>query len=158
MATFAKIRENYLGVFCGFLCGAIAWLLNPSYAECIDLIKALPQLTTCIFGFLLTLLGIILQGDGPVITKMHSSTTIYNRFINYNKKVVIVSFVMTLLALISGFTHYNWLRELLIAINPCLTVVVRKITISLLTWGSVWLVVDLTIFVRLFYKIIKQSK
>ena len=158
MATFAKIKENYLGAFCGVLCGFIAWLVNPSYADCIDMIRALPQLTTCVFGFLLTLLGIILQGDGPIITKMRASTAIYNRFINYNKKVVILSFVMTLLALMAGFVHYNWLRGLLLSLSPCLTIIVRKLAIAVLVTGSIWLVVDLTIFVRLFYLLIRQYK
>jgi len=158
MATFAKIRENYLGIFCGFLCGIVAWFLDPSYEESIDLIRALPQLTTCIFGFLLTLLGIILQGDGPVIKNLRDSTIIYNRFINYNKKVVIISFVMTLLALIAGYVHYNWIHNIIISVCPCLAAIVRKLAISILTLGSVWLVVDLTIFIRLFYLLIKQNK
>lgn len=158
MATFAKIRENYLGIFCGFFCGIVAWVLNPSYEESIDLIRALPQLSTCIFGFLLTLLGIILQGDGPVIKNMRGSNVIYNRFINYNKKVVIISFVLTLLALIAGYVHYDWIHNIIISICPSLTVIVRKLVISILTFGSVWLVVDLTIFIRLFYLLIKQSK
>ena len=158
MATLAKIRENYLGLAIGVLCGVGVWFLNPSYVESIDLIKALPTLTTCIFGFLLTLLGIILQGDGPVIQNMRGSTIIYNRFINYNKKVVLLSFVMTLLALVAGYVHYDWLHQIIVSINPSLTAIARKTTISVLATGSIWLVVDLTIFVHLFYLLIKQSK
>lgn len=158
MATIAKIKENYLGITLGILCGAGVWLLNPSYAECIDLIKALPTLTTCIFGFLLTLLGIILQGTGPVINHMRESTKIFNRFINYNKKVVLLSFVMTLLALLAGYVSYDWLHSLISSINPNWTIIVRRVSISALTFGSIWLVVDLTIFVRLFYLLIKRSK
>lgn len=158
MATLAKIRENHLGLALGILCGVGVWFLNPSYAESIDLIKALPTLTTCIFGFLLTLLGIILQGNGPVINNMRGSSKIYNRFINYNKKVVLLSFVMTLLALLAGYVSYDWLHCLISSINPNWTIIVRRVSISALTFGSIWLVVDLTIFVRLFYLLIKQSK
>ena len=158
MVTLAKITENCLGIACGTACAIGAWLLNPSYADSIDLIKALPTLTTCIFGFLLTLLGIILQGDGPIIQKMRGATKIYNRFISYNKKVVFISFVLTLLALVAGYVSYDWLHNLIASINPNLTIVVRRIAISALTFGSIWLVVDLTIFVRLFYLLIKQPK
>ena len=91
MATLAKIKESYSGIFWGLVLAILIVLfVNPTYKESIDMIRALPQLTTCIFGFLLTLLGIILQGDGPIVTKMQSSTVIYNRFIGFNKKIVIL--------------------------------------------------------------------
>ena len=106
MATFSKIKENYLGILIGALVAVGVFFLNPAYGRSIDLIKALPQLTTCVFGFLLTLLGIILQGDGPVIQKMRDSTKIYNRFIDYNKKIVILSFVLTIVTLLIGYIDY----------------------------------------------------
>lgn len=159
MATFAKIRENYSGVFWGVVLAILIVLfVNPTYKECIDMIRALPQLTTCIFGFLLTLLGIILQGDGPIITKMQSSTVIYNRFIGFNKKIVILSFAMTVLALIMGYANYDWIKLLLINWHPSLPLIVRKVSVFILSFGSVWLVVDLMTFVKLFYMLIKESK
>lgn len=159
MATFAKIRENFSGIFWGIVIALLIVLfVNPSYKECVDMIRALPQLTTCIFGFLLTLLGIILQGDGPIITKMLNATVIYNRFIGFNKKIVILSFAVTVLALIMGYANYEWLKSLLINWHPFLPMIVRKVSVFVLSLGSVWLVVDLMIFVKLFYMLIKESK
>ena len=159
MASVAKIRENYSGIFWGILLSIlIVFFVNPTYKECIDMIRALPQLTTCIFGFLLTLLGIILQGDGPVITKMHKSTTIYNRFIGFNKKIVILSFGVTVLALIMGYANYEVVKTLLVNWHPLLPLIVRKVSVFILSFGSVWLVVDLMVFVKLFYMLIKESK
>lgn len=159
MATLAKIKESYSGIFWGLVLAILIVLfVNPTYNESIDMIRALPQLTTCIFGFLLTLLGIILQGDGPIVTKMQSSTVIYNRFIGFNKKIVILSFVVTVLALIMGYANYDWLKSLLVSWHPLLPLVVRKVSVFVLSFGSVWLVVDLMIFVKLFYMLIKESK
>lgn len=158
MAKFAKYWEQYSGIFWGAIGGVVVWLLNPSYTDSIDLVKALPQLTTCIFGFLLTLLGIILQGDGPLIQNMKEATKVYNRFIGYNKKVVILSFVMTLFALLVGYIRYEWLHNFIVSVNPCMAVYIRRYALSFLAFGSVWLVVDLMIFVKLFYLLIKQSK
>lgn len=159
MATFAKIKENYSGILSGLLLAVIVvFLLNPAYSDCIDMIRALPQLTTCIFGFLLTLLGIILQGDGPVITKMRDSVVVYNRFIAYNKKVVILSFALTIIALLMGYVNHSWLNKLLLEVCASLPCIVRRAAIFILTFGSVWLVVDLMVFVKLFYMLIKESK
>ena len=159
MATFAKIKENYFGVFWGVIVATlVVFVFKPTYSESIDIIRALPQLTTCIFGFLLTLLGIILQGDGPVILSMRGSIKVYNRFIGYNKKIVILSFILTIIALIAGYVSHSWLNGFLLAIHPFCPVVARCISIFVLTFCSVWLIVDLMIFVKLFYLLIKQSK
>ena len=159
MATFAKIRELYSGIFWGIVLATLIILfVNPIYKECIDMIRALPQLTTCIFGFLLTLLGIILQGDGPIIKKMQNSTVIYNRFIAFNKKIVVLSFAVTVLALIMGYVNYDWLKSLLSSMHPLLPMYVRKVSVFLLSFGSVWLVIDLVTFIKLFYMLIKKSK
>lgn len=159
MATLAKIRENLLGVFLGVLAaGIVVFLLDPTYSDCIDLIRALPQLTTCVFGFLLTLLGIVLQGESPLIAKMRDSKVVYNRFINYNKKVVVLSFVLTIVALIMGYVSYSWLNGLLLKFCQSTPILVRKFALFILTFGAVWLVVDLMTFVKLFYLLIKESK
>lgn len=89
---------------------------------------------------------------------MHGSSVVYNRFIGYNKKVVILSFALTIIALIMGYVNYTWLNSLLLKINTSFPLIVRKIAISILTFGEVWLVVDLMIFVKLFYMLIKESK
>ena len=159
MASFAKILENYSGIFLGIIFATlIVFFLNPTYKECIDMIRALPQLTTCIFGFLLTLLGIILQGGGPIVTKMQNSTVIYNRFIGFNKKIVILSFAVTVMALIMGYANYAWLKSLLVNWHPLLPLIVRRVSVFVLSFGLVWLVVDLMIFIKLFYMLIKESK
>lgn len=158
MATFSKIRENYLGILFGALVAVGVFFLNPAYNRSIDMIRALPQLTTCIFGFLLTLLGIILQGDGPVIQKMRDSAKIYNRFIDYNKKIVVLSFVLSIVTLVIGYVDYSWIHSFLSSINPKLCTLGGRLVIALLAFGSIWLIVDLMTFVKLFYMLIKKSK
>jgi len=160
MATFDKIKENYLGLCVGAVFALGVFFFDPSYSKCIDVIKAIPQLTTCIFGFLLTLLGIILQGNSPAIEQMQniSNISVFNRFIDYNKRIVVLSFILTLLTLLTGYLDFEWLRNLFFTENSFLAHLVCRMTICLLSFGIVWLVIDLMVFVNLFYQLIKRSK
>lgn len=158
MATFAKLKESYTGIFIGVLVAVIIFFVNPSFKDCVDIIRALPQLSTCVFGFLLTLLGIILQGNGPIIERMRKASDIYNRFIDFNKRIVILSFVISVVALIAGYINYDWFRNFFIKICEPSCVLIRRSFIAILSFGVVWLVVDLMTFVKLFYMLIKESK
>lgn len=141
-------------MFCGLLSGAFVWWINPAYRDCVELIKILPQLTTCIFGFLLTLLGLILQGDGPIIKKMKESSTIFNRFINFNKKIVFLSFILTFLTLFAGYAHYEWFHSVLVSVSPVIVVFTKKVVLAIISMGAIWLIIDLIVFLRLFYMLI----
>lgn len=158
MATWAKIKENWSGVFWGFLMAIIMYYVNPKYSECRELIKAIPQLSTCVFGFLLTLLGIILQGSGPVIERMKSSTILFNRFIGYNKRIVLLSFFISIVAFVFGYIDFSWAKECMASFCASSVVFVKKLFISLLTWSCVWLIVDMITFINLFYLLIKAPK
>lgn len=157
MATFAKIRERWSGLFWGGIAAIIVFLFYAE-GEFVDAIRALPQITTSIFGFLLALLGIILQGSGPVIEMMRESKTVYNRFLDFNKHIVFLSFALSIVAYIHGYLVLPWLKGGLSSIYPQVVNYVLKVIFSLLVLCSVWLVVDLMIFVKLFYLLIKRSK
>lgn len=152
--SWAKLKENYLGVFLGLVAAAIVIWLNPKYSSCISFIQAIPQLTSCIFGFLLALLGIILQGDSPTITAIKSRTTIYNRFIRYNKKVVYLSLILSVLTLVIGYVDYSFVDGWLANNYMCLREFAIKVILSSISFGIVWLFVDLVSFLRLFYLLI----
>ncbi len=157
--SLAKLKENYKGVFFGLVAAIIIVKVNPNYGSCLSFIKELPQLTSCIFGFLLALLGIILQGDSPTIKDMKSRPVMYNRFINYNKKVVYLSLILSVVTLVIGYIDYDYIDGLFISQYSCVKMIVKKIIISSITFGIVWLFVDLLTFLRLFYLLITaQSK
>lgn len=156
--SLAKLKENYLGIFLGLVSAIIVLWLNPKYSSCLSFIQAIPQLTSCIFGFLLALLGIILQGDSPTISAMKVRAHMYNRFINYNKKVVYLSLILSLLTLVIGFFDYTVINELLFTNHPCFIMIAKKVILSSITFGIVWLLVDLLIFLKLFYLLITASE
>ena len=76
-------------------------------------IAEFPTVGMCAFGFLLTFLGIILQGNSETIQWLMSKTNIYNRFILFNKRIVIVSFILSLYSYIIGYVDFQTLKDLL---------------------------------------------
>lgn len=157
MATCAKIRENWMGLILGCVVAVIVFLFGPNW-DFTEAIRAIPQITTCIFGFLLTLLGIILQGNSPIISLMREEVRIYNRFIGFNKRIVILSFVLTILAFVAGYLDFGWLSCGLLLEYPIVWAGIKKTVFALLALGSVWLIIDLMTFIKLFYMLIKQTK
>ena len=158
MATTDKLIERYLGILIGVVVAILVFLLNPSFNKSAGLVRALPQLTTCIFGFLLTLLGIILQSESPVIVKMRGKTEMYNRFIDFNKRIVVLSFVISFFSLLVGYIDFSWVHDFCDSIWVELYPTTGRIVLAVLSFGMVWLIVDMITFVKLFYKLIKQSK
>lgn len=152
--SWAKLKENYLGVLIGLVAAVFVVWLNPPYSSCISFIQAIPQLTSCIFGFLLALLGIILQGDSPTITAMKSRSTVYNRFIRFNKKVVFLSLILSVVTMVIGYGDYTMFSEWLINNYLCVGVIVKKSILYIIVFGIVWLFVDILTFVKLFYFLI----
>lgn len=157
MATCAKIRENWMGLILGCVVALIVFLFGPNW-DFTEAIRAIPQITTCIFGFLLTLLGVILQGNSPIISMMRNEVKIYDRFIGFNKRIVILSFVLTILAFVAGYLDFSWLNCGLLQDYPTIWTGIKKMVIALLALGMVWLIVDLMTFIKLFYMLVKQTK
>lgn len=156
----AKFRENYSGIIMGIIAAIIIWWLNPKYSSCIPFICAIPQLTSCIFGFLLALLGIILQGESPTIVAMKARTRVYNRFILFNKKIVYLSLILSVITLVIGYVDFLSFGVSLIDISLCVKDFITSVIISLVTFGMVWLFIDLLTFLKLFYLLItaKENK
>lgn len=146
-----------MGLILGCVVALIVFLFGPNW-DFTEAIRAIPQITTCIFGFLLTLLGIILQGNSPIISMMRNEVKIYDRFIGFNKRIVILSFVLTILAFVAGYLDFSWLSCGLLQDYPTIWTGIKKMVIALLALGMVWLIVDLMTFIKLFYMLVKQTK
>lgn len=72
-----------------------------------DFIKEIPTIGLGVFGFLLTFLSIIIQGTSDTIVWMKSRSILYNRFINYNRGVILLSLYLTIMSMIVGYSDIN---------------------------------------------------
>lgn len=54
------------------------------------------------FGVLLTFFGIVIQGSSDTILRMKRKTKMFNRFILYNRNIIIFALVLTIYAYIFG--------------------------------------------------------
>lgn len=132
-------KETLGGPLCGCIACALLLFISPPTKIFENMYSSFPAIGMCIFGFLLTILSIILQGDGSAIKWLKSRHTIFNRFVNFNKRVVILSFSLSIVSFFIGNTPLN---------THCFYG----------PWGGMftWMMVDIAIFINLFYKLIQN--
>ena len=112
----------------------------------------------CTLGFLLTLLSIILQGNSSTIEWMKSRKMLFDRFIQYNKHIVIRSFIISIYAYILRFFNFQWLiHELNLETNQIIHHI-RRLLISVFGGSITWFVIDTFQFIGIFYLLIKKAK
>ena len=100
--------EKYGGTLCGcFVFVLFLFIIKPEYYSYKKLIQEFPSIGMCAFGFMLTFLGIILQGDSSTIKYMKSRQILYDKFIAYNKIVVIMSLIISFYSYIIGYAEIN---------------------------------------------------
>ena len=80
----------------------ILFLITPDINNLRLFVSSIPSVSICIFGFLLTMLSIILQGNSPTLEVFRSSKhkNTYNNFTHFSKRVVLLSFTITILSLL----------------------------------------------------------
>lgn len=151
--TFSYWREKYGGDLIGvFVFFVFFFIVKPQWHSYKEIIKQFPTIGMCAFGFMLTFLGIILQGSSKTIEHMKTQSALYTRFIDYNKRTVILALVLSMYSYIIGYSNVdiNIIKQLLLCNY-------LKISIISLFWGMiVKFVYDLYVFVRLFYILLKQ--
>lgn len=122
--------------------------IHPRLESFIPLIKEFPAIGMCAFGFLLTLLGIIIQSDTEIILWLKKDKQLYNRFIKFNRRVVVISFIISLLSYIIGFIEWPSLIE-----NNNLNLIVISTWLGLLSW----FILDVIYFLRIFYLLVQRT-
>lgn len=122
--------------------------IHPQLDFFVPLIKEFPTIGMCAFGFLLTLLGIIIQSDTEIIIWLKSDKKLYNRFIRLNRRVVVVSFIISLLSYLIGFINWPDLIE-----NENSNLIIISIWLGLLSW----FILDVIYFLRIFYLLIQRT-
>ena len=148
MRVFGKTISYWYEKYGGTLYGCLVFILflfiiKPEFYSYKELIQEFPSIGMCAFGFMLTFLGIILQGD--------SSTIKYMKSIAYNKIVVILSLIISIYSYIMGYVEINTTISLAIPYYSYL----KNVLIALF-WGlATKLLVDTYIFVKVFYLLLK---
>lgn len=153
--TISYWWEKYGGLFAGVIVCCIIGIIHPASSSWKPFIVEFPAIGMCAFGFLLTFLGIILQGNSDTITWMMSRDVLYNRFIAFNKRIVIISFVLSLYSYIIGYADFQSIKNNL---SPQSYQIIKNVLISIFCGLLVWFIIDTIQFTRLFYILIRKSE
>lgn len=151
--TIRYYIERYFGIIFGIIIGFCLYyqwfegsaLLKEKYYDLVI------KLSASIFGFLLTILALIVNSSSPAVTMMRESKD-YPRLIEYNRAAVFLCFLIIIFSVV-----------MYLIISPDRGIVdftnrfnseFLKILICFHSALCVWCAVDSGIFVRVFYIII----
>lgn len=151
--TFSYYLENFLGI--SAFMATFIFLFNQTecfFDSSLDLIKAFPTIGITSFGFLLAVLSIILQGNGETITFIRSRETLYKMFIHFNKKTILLSFFTSVFAFVVG----NIKLENFFLLQESSILSYKHIVVSVFFGAFIWFVIDVLMFIRIFYLIIRK--
>lgn len=149
-------KEQLGGIVLGLILSVLVFLLNPELSKWKEFIKEIPNIGMCTFGFLLTFLGIILQGGSDTIEWMKSREALFKRFIYFNKRIVILSIALSVYAYFLAFFNFEWIRDCFVNCI-CLYEIILEVLISIFILLSVWFLYDTMYFIKIFYLLIKKD-
>lgn len=118
------------------------------YCESRELIKQFVTIGTCSFGFLLTMFSLIIQSNSGVVKEMRKRRIPFKRFIQYNRKVVFLSFALTIYSYLIGYLN---IEE--IFVNSAFVNVLVSIFYGILAW----FLIDTIYFLIIFYILIQDK-
>lgn len=96
--TWRKAKETYGGILIGLLTCFLLLRSSIKYTDCQGIVDNFPEIGIFVFGFLLTILSLIIQGDSETIKWLNTRVNLYNRVVQFNKRVVFLSLIMALSA------------------------------------------------------------
>lgn len=139
-----RIVDNILPPFIGILCGILFVKYDIiTYAGSENLIKGFSTIGTCMFGFILTMFSLIIQGNNEVVARMKKSGKPFVRFVKFSRKVVVLSLVATLYSYFIGYYEFEVSSELL----NVLVIIFYSILI--------WLIIEVFYFLTVFYVLVQ---
>jgi hypothetical protein len=142
--------EKFIGMLLGLLTSIELGCLickNPKQVEFLSddkLYDKLITISTTLFGFLLAVLTLIIQGNSHTINEMKEFGS-FDRLIKFNRDVVITSAIVCVLSLVLGYC-----KEMFCTANPWIFNILSLLDIGIF----VWTLVNVFIFVILFYQIL----
>lgn len=154
--TLAYWWERRGGLILGLLIIIPILSINPQLSNWIPFIKEIPVIAIFAFGFLLTLLSIILQGNSEYIQWIKSRKILFQRFVNYNKRIVIISLILIIYSYFLIFFDFTWFKELF-NLSSSLLYYFQTVLLSGFIILITWFLFDIIRFIRLFYILIKNN-
>lgn len=114
-----------------------------NYENSADIIKQFSVIGTCAFGFLLTMFSLIIQGGNEAIDRMRKKGKPFSRFVSFNKKVVLISFITTLYAYFLGYLKFDTTSEY------------TGFLVELFYWLLIWFIIEVFYFLVIFYMLVQ---
>lgn len=144
--SIAYYFEKYISLILSLFVSVISYTNKTSFLVITlpDFSDKLITICTTLFGFLLTVLTLIVQSNSETILTMkrHGS---YKRLIKFNRRIIILSALVCLLSIVLGVILKN-------VSPPINNVLLLLCNINLFLF--LWSVFDTIVFVLLFYKIL----
>ncbi|MDL2142240.1 hypothetical protein QQY79_06875 [Flavobacterium tructae] len=134
----------------GYICGLVFMILSYINSEVFSFIRDIAfldkviSISSTLFGFLLAILTLILQGNSPTVSAMkrHGS---YNRLINFNKSTVISALITCTLSLLLSFCS-----SVINLISPEMLNFVASLNLGIFAY----IIINTLLFTLIFYKIV----
>jgi hypothetical protein len=141
-----KILEQILPFLLAFTVSYFLWKYNiVNYKNSIELIKQFPIIGTCAFGFLLTMFSLIIQGNNAAIDRMRKRVKPFSVFVNFNKRVVIISFIATLYSYFIGYFKFD------ISCNNI------EFLVFMFYGLVIWFIIEVFYFLIIFYILVQSE-
>jgi len=146
--TLGFYIESLAGPCIGVLCAYYIYyhFCNYNFINTKDFTDRLITICTVLFGFLLTVLTLIVQGSNDLVAKMKKYGS-YRRMVQFNKQII---FISALIVFISMFTNF-------FITDKQLDSRAAQITGSLNGGLFGWVIASTFLFVRIFYKFISYD-
>lgn len=147
MKTLSYYIESYTGIVVGLFVGIYLYTQNIFFWG-IDNVLISQSIDICfiLFGFLLTILALIVQGDNQTLQRLRKHIG-YNRIILFNRRIVILSIIL-------GFFS----TLVLAFIDTPTFSYINQIAFSVFIFLWIWLLWDTSVFLKVFYNIIISAK
>lgn len=138
-----RILDNILPPLVGIICGILFAKYDLiTYCNSVNIIKGFPTIGTCIFGFILTMFSLIIQGNNEVVGRMKKSGKPFVRFVKFSRKVVVLSLIATLYSYFVGHYDFDVCTKLLDALAAVFYGIL------------IWLSIEVSYFLTIFYVLV----
>lgn len=113
-----------------------------------DFMKSFVEFGSLCFGVLLTFFGVVIQSSSETIRQMKRRTKPFNRFIEYNRNMIIFSLALTVYAYILGNLSF-WQKP---------TYSITELLISIFIGASVYFLYGLLYLLLIFFNLLHQHE